>query len=592
MFNTQIEEIKSRLDIIDVIGNYIRLQKAGRNYKAICPFHNEKTPSFMVSPERQIWHCFGCNEGGDVFGFVMKMDGLEFGDTLRLLAKKAGVILKRQDAKLGTQRQKFYEICELATKFFEKQLWAGKIGEEIQKYLKERGLLEKTIKEWRLGYAPNLWHSLEEFLLNKGHKYEEILNAGLIIKNENQDTRHKTQDIRYYDRFRDRIMFPISDINGQVVGFSGRINPFSENKESARYINSPQTFIYDKGRILYGLDKAKIEIRKQNSCIIVEGNMDAVMSYQTGTKNTVASSGTALTDHQLKIIKRYTDNLTIAFDSDLAGDTATKKGIDLALQNDFNVKIIKLTEKDPADLIKTNQKEWGEAVKNAKEIIEFYFNNAFIKLDKLSNFGAKDKKQIVQILLPIIKKIKNKIEQAHWLQELSKKIAIDEKILWEQIKEIKPMENLTPLSLTTAEIKSASCNERLEPKNQIESLEMRLVGLLLAWPQKFDLEKIETSFFTNHKFIQIIKALKQNQEIKAELADLKNSLLFQIESQPIGEKNIAQEIEFCFNELKKRITKKKLEEIGQQIRQAEQKKDNQTVNNLLEKFKTLSKELV
>lgn len=591
MFNSQIDEIKSRLDIIDVVGGYIKLQKAGRNYKALCPLHNEKTPSFMVSPERQIWHCFGCNEGGDIFSFVMKMDGLEFGDALRMLAKKAGIVLKKQDPQLKTQRQRLYEICELATKFFEKQLWDSKTGAEIQTYLRERKLLDKTIKEWRLGYAPNNWHSLEEFLLNKGYKYEEILQAGLIIKKEETTN-------NYYDRFRDRIIFPICDINGQVVGFSGRINPFSsDNKDlamptclpagmagrQAKYINSPQTFIYDKSRILYGLDKTKLQIRKENACVIVEGNIDAIMSQQANIKNTVASSGTALTDHQLKIIKRYTDNLIIAFDADLAGDAATKKGIDLALQNDFNVKIIQLAEKDPADLIKINPKEWEKAVQGAQEIIEFYFKNTLVQYSQKATLGAKDKKQIAQILLPIIQKIRNKIERAHWLQELSKKIATDEKILWEQIKSIQSADNLMPARIATVS---------LRPKDQIELLEARLVGLLLAWPQKFDLDKIEISFFTNSNFIQILKATKQNKEIAAEFTDLKNSLLFQVENLPIEEKNIIAEIAFCFQELKRRTIKKKLEEISQQIRQAEEKKDELAINTLLEKFKNLSKELV
>ena len=570
MLDSQVDEIKNRLDIIDVIGGYIRLQKAGRNYRGLCPFHNEKTPSFMVSPERQGWHCFGCNEGGDMFSFVMKIDGLEFGDALKILAQKAGVILKKQNPILRTKRQKLFEICQWATKFFETQLWKSTIGNKMLVYLKERALIDETIKEWHLGYAPDSWQSLLNYLATKNYTPQEILESGLAIEKENNFSIN-SRISKYHDRFRDRIMFPVCDINGQVVGFSGRINPFIKDAETAKYINTPQTLIYDKSRVLFGLSQAKTEIRKNSACILVEGNMDAIMSHQGGTKNSVASSGTALTDDHLKIIKRYTDNILFAFDTDSAGDTATKRGIDLALQNDFNVKIITLSEKDPADLIKISSEKWLIAVTNAQEIISFYFNNTLAKFSNIASYTAKEKKQIAQILLPVIKKVNNRIEQAHWLQELSKKISTDEKILWEQLKILKFSDNHSTVKIIDAVLPSL-----------IELLEKRLTGLLLAWPQKTDFSQIDTTILIDQNYIKIIDALKNNQDIDKDLVNLKNDLLLQIDNEPLEEKNVAAEITFCFTRLRDLVKKDKLKEIEKQIKEAENQGDTKKSDNLIE----------
>lgn len=307
-----VDQIKDRVDIIDLISGYLKLQKSGINYKARCPFHNEKTASFFVSPERQIWHCFGCSAGGDIFGFVKQIEGIEFADALRMLAARAGVELHRQSPEYQqyqTAKTKLYEICALATRFFEKQLRESVAGKKALDYLRDRGLTDESIKNFRLGYAPESWNALGEFL-ERNYDSKDVFDAGLAVKKENSG---------YYDRFRSRIMFPIFDLNGQVVGFSGRIfGEPAKDAEAAKYVNTPQTAIYDKSRVLYGLDKAKLDIRRKNKCLVVEGNIDVIMSYQAGAANVVASSGTALTDGHLKIIKRYTDNLDLCFDADSA----------------------------------------------------------------------------------------------------------------------------------------------------------------------------------------------------------------------------------------------------------------------------------
>ncbi|MFA5368618.1 MAG: DNA primase, partial [Candidatus Paceibacterota bacterium] len=371
--SSEIEEIKSRLNIVDVIGSYIKLEKAGINYRACCPFHSEKSPSFFVSPSRQIWHCFGgCGEGGDIFKFVMKIENIEFPDALRILAAKAGVELKARSAdweKNKTERQLMLHLCELGARFFEAYLEKSAKGKEAIDYLIKRGLKIETIKEWRLGYAPEAWSKLSDLLVGKGYQRDDIAKAGLAIAKEGN---------KFFDRFRSRIMFPIVGFNGEVIGFTGRI--FGKpDTEDAKYLNTPATLLYDKSRALFGIDKAKLEIRKNDFCILVEGNVDCIMSHQAGFKNCVAVSGTALTPYHLSIIKRYSPNLVLAFDMDAAGNKATEKGIVLAQKMEFNIKVIPMSaEKDPADIILLEGEEkWKQMIENAKPINEFYFDVAF-----------------------------------------------------------------------------------------------------------------------------------------------------------------------------------------------------------------------
>jgi len=576
MISSPVEEIKNRLDIVEVIGSYIKLQKAGQNYRAPCPFHAEKKPSFFVSPTRQIWHCFGaCSEGGDIFKFVMKIEGVEFGDALRILAQKAGVELRKQDPKIRSERQKLYEICELATRFFEKQLEDSKTGQTVKAYLLGRGLTADSIKKWRVGYAPDVWQSLSDFLDSRGYKKEEIEKAGLALTSEKGS---------FYDRFRGRIIFPIVDFNSQVIGFGGRVfGEKKEEKEIAKYVNTPQTMLYDKSRILYGLDKGKMEIRKKDSCILVEGYMDVIMVSQAGFENVVATSGTALTPFQLKILKRYSDNLLTAFDMDAAGDMATKRGIDLAQAQNFNLKVITLAENmDPAEMILKNLKGWQEGLDKAKSILDFYFDTTFAKFDRLKPEG---KEGISRILLPVVKRIPNKIVQSHWVVELANKLEVKERDVEEELNKVRLEE---PFAFEAAEKKS------LQPRTRKELLGERLATLVLKSPKNGREIKEEVLNSCSPQVRELILAFKSGQELKTEnmtpeLASCFNLVSLQAEIEEMEEKDILPEIDYCLREMESLEIRERLARISKEIKKAEFEKNSQKLEELVNEFNKTAK---
>ena len=605
-----IDEIKSRLDIVEVIGSYIKLKKAGANYRALCPFHSEKNPSFFVSPARQIWHCFGCGKGGDIFGFVKEIEGVEFGDALRILAQRAGVELRPRSPewqKFKTERQRLYEICELATKFFEKQLGGSSFGKEARKYLLGRGIKEESIKKWRIGYSPDTWKGISDFLVSNGYKNEEIEKAGLSLKNE--------QGL-YYDRFRGRIIFPIFDLNSQVIGFGGRIfsvNQRTVQRESAstiaKYINTPNTILYDKSRILYGLDKAKVEIRKKDFCLLMEGYTDVILAHQAGIANTVSTSGTALTTSQLAILKRYSDNLYLAFDMDIAGDSATKRGIDLAQLRGFNLKIVTLPEdKDPADIISKDPKEFEKLVDNSLSILDFYFQNAFSQFDKAKPEG---KREISKILLPVIKRVSNKIEQSFGISKLAKNLEVKEEKVEEELKKIKPAPYRAEgsgagLEEETLGLEPEEIINRANTKSRKELLEERLITLILKKPENPEGEQVPygaglnliegyplSFFFPKTK--KIILALKKNSGLESlsdETKDFFNYLALKSDIEEIEEKEIVPEIKFCLKEIQSLEIKNKLNEISKEIKKAEGEKNFGKVKKLTQEFCQLSKEII
>jgi DNA primase len=594
--DSPIEEIKNRVNIVDIIGGYLKLQKAGANWRACCPFHNEKSPSFFVSPSRQIWHCFGCGKGSDVFGFVKEIEGVEFGDALRILAHKAGVELKPQSPEwqnLKTERQRVYDICDLACRFYEAQLEKSKTGQEAKKYLLSRGLNEESIVKWRLGFAPDTWQGLSDFLVGRDYDREEVGKAGLAIKN---------QEGNFYDRFRGRIMFPVFDVNSQVIGFGGRVFETPKNDaEGAKYINISNTLVYDKSKILYGLDKAKVDIRKKDSCILVEGYMDCILSHQVGVPNVVAASGTALTPWHLNLLKRYSQNLTLSFDMDAGGNEASKRGIDLARREGFNIKMTIMPEgKDPADVIvDQNGEAWQEIADKAKPIVEYYFNLAFAGRDP-NNIS--DKKEIAKIVLPEIKKLSNKIEQNYWLQELAKKLKAREEDVEQEMGKIKIEAGyIEPASnLQTGQAKSAQ-PENCQ-KSRKELLEEELLVLILADPKSV----VEVSRELVERFAglakEIILKIKSDSEITQ--AELEKSFAEPIETANfLGQVFLRSDLEkedmggfkenfaACLCQIEKMQLKEDLKHLSFEIKNAERDGDLEKSKDLLTQFTNLAKKL-
>jgi len=458
---TIINEIKQRTDITEVIAEYIPLQKAGRNLKALCPFHSEKHPSFFVFPEQQTWHCFGaCGTGGDVFSFIMKKEGVDFGQALQLLARRAGITLSSPAVSREVEDKKkdrLYQINETATEYYHHLLLTTKTGELARGYLTKRKIMPETIKEFRLGFSPDSWEAAKNYLMNKGYEEKELIEAGLLIEKEGGGS---------YDRFRGRLMFPICDIQGRVTGLGAR----ALDNSLPKYTNSPQTSIFDKSSNLYGIDNAKTAIRKKNQLIIVEGYMDVLTAHQHGWQNVVASMGTSLTEKQVALIKSLTKNISLALDADAAGEEATLRGAQILTQSldrkagpalswsqelarslhkgktpdlspslaglvkyqsilDAEIKVITLPEgegKDPDEIIAENPTLWQNLVEQAAPLLDFTFEAIINKLDVNK---AKDKSLAAQRLLPLICEINDPVQQDHYLRKLAHILQVSESSL-------------------------------------------------------------------------------------------------------------------------------------------------------------------
>ncbi len=403
-----IDEVKQRTDIIEVVSQYTTLTKAGRTFRGLCPFHSEKHPSFFVYPEQQSWHCFGaCSTGGDVFSFVMKKQGIDFGETLRLLAQRAGVTIpsRSEPDTRKDEREKLYQVNEAAAQYFHNLLLNSQAGEKTRIYLDSRGLSPSTIIDFQLGFSLNSWEALKQYLTEKGYTYGERLTAGLVIEAEGGET---------HDRFRNRLMFPIKDDKGHTVGFGARVLDDSLPK----YLNSPQTPTFDKSSTLYGINLAIPAIRQQNLAVLVEGYMDVITAYQNGFTNVVAAMGTSVTEQQVSTLKRLTRNIVLALDADTAGEEAMLRCIDYENSLDAEVKVIVLPRgKDPDDVIKEDATMWQYFVAEALPVVDYTFNMVTAGLDLTT---TKDKTLATGKLLPIIAKIKDDIRRDHYLTKLSK----------------------------------------------------------------------------------------------------------------------------------------------------------------------------
>lgn len=586
-----IEEIKSKVDVVDLVQEYIQIKPAGtNNFKANCPFHHEKTPSFMVSRDKQIWHCFGCGEGGDIFSFVMKMEGLEFPEALRVLAKKAGVELQYRDPALNNQKTKLQDICRYAAEFYHKILIDHPKAQPVRDYLKKRQVKDDTVETWMIGFAPDAWETLHDFLIKKGFAEEDIFLAGLTVKKE--------RGSGYYDRFRNRLVFPVRDPHGTIVGFGGRwLGP--EKAEAAKYVNSPQTLIYDKSYILYGYDLAKQAIKQEKLAVVVEGYMDCIASHQAGVENVVASSGTALTLGQVKLIKRMTTNVAFAFDQDIAGDTASRRGIEVAWQEEMNTKVIRIAgAKDPDELVKKGAELWRQAIAGAQSVMDYYFTSV---LGKVNLKKVEDKKSAAKTLLGVIAKLADRIEQTHYLQKLSTALNVPEDVLRDTLNKVKVRPGASAAELPP----SAQLRDRFTTIGE------SLVGMAMQFPSLLPkiVDQLPLEYLTDVKLQNLYKRLivfyteKQTFDyetfVKALPEEDKNSLTYAeilslraTHDFPDPDPDVLDvEVRIGIRELKKRHVQAELKSIERSMRQAESKGDTVEAEAQGHKFSELASEL-
>jgi len=585
------DQIKDRIDMVELVREYVpSLKKLGLNWKANCPFHQEKTASFVVSPEKQIWHCFGCGKGGDVFGFIRETEGLEFPDALRVLAKRAGVKLVKQDPKLESERSRILDMLRLSAAWYHKALLSAKSGDTARAYVKKREIKEKTLAEWQIGFAPDKWDELLKYLTSRGYREQEIAKAGLASANDRGG---------YYDRFRNRLLFPIKDAHGSVVGFTGR--KLKEEDTGGKYINTAETSVFHKSRVLYGLSAAKQSIRQNDLAIVVEGNMDCLSSHQAGVTNTVAASGTALTGDQVRLLKRFTKNICLAFDPDEAGQEALTRGLQIAWQEDMAIKVASLPAgMDPDDVIKKDVNEWKNIINSAQDFMEWMF----VKAEKDNDITtAQGKKSAAKTLLSWISRLPNAIEQTHYLQILGRKIGVDENILRGMIAREKPDISVRPDAGKSGLVGSGSRAKR----SIIDQTAIRLAALLLKTNDiKLYLDNLSLDWIADEDVKSLYKSLKffydgqvkEGKEtwlssLEEGVAALGREVLILSDESALGhtDKELEEEVQSLISRLKVSHIKNQLHRIREQIQSAEASGDINELQKYLNAWQKLNKEL-
>ena len=573
--SSSVEKIKERLSVVDVISSYLKVEKAGGNFKANCPFHNEKTPSFFISPARGSYYCFGCGAKGDIFSFVEQFEGLDFKGALKVLADRAGVPLESYNPKERSEKDRLYELMDAATLFYEREFLANT---EAQEYIKSRGVTDETRKLFRIGYAPSekvSWRALSNEMRKKGFTDKELELAGLSKYPEEK------KDQTPYDRFRDRIMFPISDTGGRVIAFSGRILHDDGSGVQGKYINSPETPIFKKGSTLYGLDKAKFEIRKRDQAILVEGQMDLVLSHQAGFTNTIASSGTALSDTVVADTERgllsglgqvnaLTKKLIIAFDGDKAGLKAAGRAERIALSLGMDVKVVKLPkDMDPADVIrKSGGDEWKKIVDGAMHIITLY--TSILMEHPLSELARA--RAVSDKILPYVAVMPSAVERSYFIKEISLKTGIPESALNED------MVKLLNREQTDKQVIAEMNAGRKDDNKRGIRIEDRLFGILF-WqetlsPPIVNIESLRTKLQTILGDVRYASFMELPD-------DKKNEQIFEVESIYQNTEKLEREIDELILNLEEDILGKAIEKIMSELGNAERTGDGDQIKLLL-----------
>lgn len=583
----QLEEIKQKLDIVELIGEVVPLKKAGRNFKAPCPFHSETQPSFMVSPERQIFKCFGCGAGGDIFKFTMLNEGLEFGEAVRRLAKKAGVVLKTYKLTGEEQRKRlFFEINHLAAEFYHYLLLNHQSGKKALEYILGRGISRESLETFKIGYSPAMWDGVQRFLIHKKHyRGADLEEAGLIIKNQRGG---------WYDRFRNRLMFPLQDDQGNICGFAGRV--LEKDAKEAKYINSAETPVYHKSQLLYGFFQTRAEIHKADAVVLMEGELDMISSYQAGIKNGVAIKGSALTEGQLHLLKRVTANLVLALDADLAGDAAARRGIELADNQGFNLKVVEVKGgKDPDDAAQSDPAGWRKQVSEAVPIYDYLLDSAF---RRFGGKTAEEKKKIGQEVLPMLARISDEIVRSYYVSRLASRLGVGEEAVLKEMGKF-PGQKTERVGLPKIDLET-------DQRGRGEVLEEYLLALCLQtgkWAFLTEPEVAELVETLNLQKIEkgIEEYLKKNQKtdsvalaagLPAEIGEIFNHFYFFELGDWLGEEEaVEKELARVVRDLKKERMRQKLKGLAEEIKRAEEGKDaekRKTLKRLNEEFRDLS----
>lgn len=576
-----VEEIKSRLNIEDVISEYVQLKRAGRNFKGLSPFSNERTPSFMVSPEKGIWHDFSSGKGGNVFSFVMEMEGLEFKEALELLARKANVDLEQFKGSRGSGnakvKERLYAANEMACKFYQVQF--SKNQTALEYVFKKRKFSKETALEFRLGYAPNNGSALIDYLKKQGFSEKELTQAGLTARRY----RGGIQDM-----FRGRLMVALQDQQGRVIGFTARL--LDDDPNAPKYLNTPQTLLYDKSRHVYGLHLAKDSLRRDGFAVLVEGNLDVIASHQAGVKNVVATAGTALTEMHLKTISRFTGDLRLAFDQDKAGIAATERAIPIASKVGVKLNIISIPEgKDPDELIKKDPKLWENAIAKPEYAIDWVINKYSQTLDLNK---APDKREFSDVTLAVVRQLPDHVEQDHYVQKIAGILSVNPEAIKSKLNEKQPQ----PLSrkLTTrpqVEIDPYAL-ERKKLQDQLLAIGLMRPGL------RDRLSEIETDFLSEDAAKELLDYLRSNPDFDGKLAaggPLKNiaeyikivSLQYEALYQDQDDVELGQEARRLKNRLIEQYVKTKKAELATSLHDAD---DDQTAV-LLGQVKELDQKL-
>lgn len=585
--NDQVAEVKSKTDIVTIIGERIELKKAGRNYKAACPFHGEKTPSFMVSPELQIFKCFGCGEAGDVFSFLEKYEGMEFPEALKYLADRAGVKLIRANFGQTSEKERLLEIHSQALKFYNYLLLSHPLGKRALQYLeKDRGLKKQTIEEFKLGYAPENSLLLKKFLVDKKKFSPKELEVGGIAVLRGSDI---------YDRFNGRVIFPLFDHRGNPIGFAGRVLPW-DKRETGKYINSPETPIYHKSSVLYGLNVTRPLIKKKKVAIVVEGELDLMSSYQAGIKNVVAIKGSALTEDQVRLLSRFTPKLILALDADFAGDAAARRGITIAENLGVEVKVAKISKyKDPDEAARGDVESYKNDLIHAEGVWDYLIDSVFGRF--ASGSGA-DKAKISRELTPILAGIGDKIVQAHYANVLAQKLDVPLEAVSEQIANVKTeAQGVGGASETQAPEGVAQTRKSL--------LEERLLTLAFQSDPKIFLEDKVTKLITEplgkrllEEYERFAKKRKQfsasdfGEHLPKELFDgFAKMVLADHEDLVENPDELTKELDLIQKELRILLIKDNLKLLASQMRDLEEKGDKDKLLKAQNQFNKLASRL-